>query len=226
MTTLWLTRIVPDLRSRDARRDLGNAVGMHHRLMKLFPSIEGNQARHDLGVLYRTEDGPTGSHILLQSRHQPDLTALPARYCAQNAVARPLSPLMEALRAGLPIRYRIAANAVRKPGKTTRELYKLNAIVPLTGAAAEEWWFRQAQQAGLKVTTAHSAALDVAHGTRTEHTGDTVTTQQIRHARTRFDGTAIIEDPELLRRGITEGIGRGKAYGCGLLSIAPARGPV
>ncbi|MFM9577769.1 type I-E CRISPR-associated protein Cas6/Cse3/CasE, partial [Streptomyces turgidiscabies] len=37
---------------------------------------------------------------------------------------------------------------------------------------------------------------------------------------------ATIINPELLRQKINEGIGRGKAYGCGLLSIAPARNTI
>lgn len=49
--------------------------------------------------------------------------------------------------------------------------------------------------------------------------------KKVRHARTRFDGTAAVIDADLLRAKITEGIGRGKAYGCGLLTIAPARTP-
>ncbi|MFD6434343.1 type I-E CRISPR-associated protein Cas6/Cse3/CasE [Streptomyces venezuelae] len=42
------------------------------------------------------------------------------------------------------------------------------------------------------------------------------------HHRVRFDGTATIVAPDLLRTALQKGIGRGKAYGCGLLSIAPA----
>ncbi|MGH4034163.1 type I-E CRISPR-associated protein Cas6/Cse3/CasE [Actinomycetota bacterium Odt1-20B] len=42
-------------------------------------------------------------------------------------------------------------------------------------------------------------------------------------AGTQFDGTARVNDGDLLLEKLTAGIGRGKAYGCGLLGIAPAR---
>ncbi|WP_254667604.1 type I-E CRISPR-associated protein Cas6/Cse3/CasE [Streptomyces sp. SolWspMP-sol7th] len=45
---------------------------------------------------------------------------------------------------------------------------------------------------------------------------------RVRHQRIRFDGTATIADAEQLRTALVHGIGPGKAYGCGLLSIAPA----
>jgi CRISPR system Cascade subunit CasE len=214
MTTLWLTRIIPDPHSREARRDFRNAVELHYRVMKLFPDNLGDQARRQLGVLFRAEETPQGSHLLLQSRTRPDLTALPPHY--GHADSRPLTPLLDALRTGMPVRYRIDASAVRKPRKTTQELYGLKSIVALTGPAAVQWWQNQANQAGLKLDTVHTTRLDAATGTKGQDK------QRIHNARTRFEGNALVSDPALLRQRVEEGIGRGKAYGCGLLSLAPA----
>lgn len=220
--TVWLTRIVPDPRSGDVRRDTagsGGAIALHRRLMSLFPEDIGSQARARLGVLFRLEDTPAGTHILLQSTHEPDAARLPTGY--GTALSRPLDPLLDALRPGLTIRYRCVASPVRKPGATTRELYGLPAVVALSGAAADEWWMRQAEAAGLKPLSLHSVPLDAVRGPRGKH--GPASEQRVRHARTRFDGTAAIIDPALLHTKITEGIGRGKSYGCGLLSIAPAK---
>jgi len=218
--TLWLTRIVPDPRSPEARRDLTGAIGMHRRIMSLFPSDAGPDPRARFGILFRTEDAPTGPHLLIQSTHEPDTTLLPHGY--GTTLTRPLDALIDAIRPGLTIRYRCAASPVRKPGATTRALYNLPPVVPLTGAAADEWWLRQADQSGLKPLTHHSRPLDAVRGERRPN--DTPP-QRIRHARTQFDGTAAIIDTDQLRTAVLNGIGRGKAYGCGLLSIAPARQP-
>ncbi|MFI6415382.1 type I-E CRISPR-associated protein Cas6/Cse3/CasE [Streptomyces sp. NPDC050585] len=216
--TIHLTRIVPNPRSSDARRDARSAVDTHRRLMSLFPQHTGPDPRAHFGVLYRTDDTPTGPHLLVQSTHQPDLTRLPDAY--GTALTRPLGPLLDALRPGLTIRFRCVASPVRKPGATTRALYDLPAVVALNGAAADEWWLRQADKAGLKVLNLHSTPLDAARGTRSPDDGQK---QRINHHRARFDGTAAIIDPDQLRTAITTGIGRGKAYGCGLLTIAPTR---
>lgn len=218
MTAAYLTRIVPDPRSPEARRDARTAVDLHRRLMSLFPDNAGPDPRARFGVLHRTEDTPAGPHLLIQSTHQPDLTKLPTTY--GTATTKPLNALLDALRPGLTIRYRCVASPVRKPGATTRAAYNLPAVVALTGTAADEWWYRQADTAGLKLLTLHSQPLDTARGTRNPTTGDR---QRINHTRTRFDGTAAVLDPEHLRTKILEGIGRGKSYGCGLLSIAPTR---
>ncbi|WP_030244902.1 type I-E CRISPR-associated protein Cas6/Cse3/CasE [Streptomyces sp. NRRL S-350] len=216
--TTWLTRIIPDPRSRDARRDTAGAVDLHHRMMSLFPDhVAADQPRRRLGVLFRTDPTPAGDRILLQSAERPDLDRLPTGY--GHAVTKPLTPLLDALRPGLNIRYRIAANPIRKPGRATRELYRLKAVVPLQGVAADDWWARQAKSSGLDLGTLHSSPLEAAKGHRRSDQ------RPVKHDRVLFEGTAVITDPDLLRTRLTEGIGKGKAYGCGLLSIAPHRGP-
>lgn len=219
---VWLTRVIPDPRSRNAAHDLSgtaSAVHLHRRLMSMFPDGVGSDARAKLGVLFRAEDTPTGTHILLQSTYQPDTGRLPDGY--GTAVSRPLDPLLDALRPDLAVRYRCVASPVRKPGATTRAAYNLAAVIALSGAAADEWWARQAESCGLRPLTVNSQPLDAIRAQR--GSSGPAAKQRIRHNRTRFDGTALITDPQLLRTKIIEGIGRGKAYGCGLLSIAPAR---
>ncbi|WP_437012987.1 type I-E CRISPR-associated protein Cas6/Cse3/CasE [Streptomyces sp. enrichment culture] len=42
------------------------------------------------------------------------------------------------------------------------------------------------------------------------------------HSLLRYDGTATVTDPDTLTAAMVHGIGRGKPYGAGLLSLAPA----
>ncbi len=44
----------------------------------------------------------------------------------------------------------------------------------------------------------------------------------MRHSLIRYDGTATVTDPTALTQAVLTGIGRGKPYGAGLLSLAPA----
>ena len=52
-------------------------------------------------------------------------------------------------------------------------------------------------------------------------TGDSwIAFDRIRIRSITFDGLLTVKDPDAFRRALTQGIGRGKAYGCGLLTIA------
>ncbi|RKN10996.1 type I-E CRISPR-associated protein Cas6/Cse3/CasE [Streptomyces radicis] len=221
--TVWLSRLTLNPLSRTVRGDLGDSasgIHLHRRVMSLFPDIEAEDARAKLGVLFRAEDTPQGYALLVQSTHEPDVARLPEDYGALRS--RPLDPLLEALKPGRRIRYRCVANAVRRPGATTRELYKLKAMVPLSGRAADEWWQRQAAAAGLDMHTVLSRPVDAVRGPR--GTSGEAAKQRMHHARTQFDGLAVINDADALRERIISGIGRAKSYGCGLLTVAPAGG--
>ncbi|MGC5410083.1 type I-E CRISPR-associated protein Cas6/Cse3/CasE, partial [Streptomyces sp. DT225] len=39
-----------------------------------------------------------------------------------------------------------------------------------------------------------------------------------------FDGHLEVTDPAVFRRALMQGIGKAKAYGCGLLTLAPLTG--
>ncbi|MFD6855567.1 type I-E CRISPR-associated protein Cas5/CasD [Streptomyces diastaticus] len=179
-----------------------------------------DHALHDLVHLPLALPTPRGLHLLIQSQHEPTLDRLPEHYA--TLTTRPLDALLDALQPGRTLHYRCVASPVRKPGAETRRLYQLPPVVALSGTAADEWWLRQTQTAGLTPTTHHSTPLDALRGQQPDKHGHR-DHNRIRHARTRFDGTATITDPARLRHTILNGIGRAKAYGCGLLSITPAQ---
>ncbi|MFI8930852.1 type I-E CRISPR-associated protein Cas6/Cse3/CasE [Streptomyces sp. NPDC053474] len=228
--TLWLTRLTPGPASRLARHELGGTgqTSLHRRVMSLFPDGTSDQARTRFGVLFRIEDTARGAHLLIQSNQPPDPGRLPDGY--GTLTTRTLDDLLKALAPGRTLRYRCIASPVRKPGATTRSLYNLPAVVPLHGAPADEWWQRQADKAGLQPLTLHSQPAATVHDRQrptpaAQDTKNLAVGNRIHHHRVRFDGTATITDPGLLHHAIRDGIGRGKAYGCGLLSIALAPDP-
>jgi len=211
--SVWLTRIGLDLRSRPARSDLGDVVELHRRIMTLVPEGLGVEARRQAGVLFRLDRTRTGPALLVQTTQTPSPGRLPSGY--GTVETREITPLLSALRPGLPVHYRIAANASKRLWKDTgRHLAK--QIVPLDDADAEDWWRRKAAACGLRLLSVRADPQPPARGERRE-------TGSFRHAVTRFEGQAVVLDADHLRDAVVAGIGRGKSYGCGLLSLAPTR---
>lgn len=203
--TAWLTQITPNFRNPHAHHDLADAVRMHRRVMSLLPGGLGDQPRRQAGVLYRIEQAPAGTRILIQTAIEPDLGKLPPGY--GSAQARDLGPLLDWLSDGVLVRYRLTANTCMRKSRTKE-------VVPLRGADAEKWWHDRAPGCGLDLQSLVSRAPGDAVGG-----GDPKA--RVRHALTQFDGVAVVTDPTALATAIVTGIGRGKSHGCGLLSIAP-----
>ncbi|MEU4413343.1 type I-E CRISPR-associated protein Cas6/Cse3/CasE [Nocardia salmonicida] len=210
--TLWLTRIQLNLRDRTVRRDLANAVDLHRTMMSMMPDDLGDNARQQTGLLYRLDETPIATQLLIQSQHAPNLTALPTGY--GEAATRSLDQLLDSLTAGAQVRYRLVGNPTKR---TPRGHERPGKILALHGPDADQWWVQRAHNSGLAVNTLSATALADIRGRKDR------ATSQVRHAATRFDGTATIADVPELRNAITRGIGRGKSYGCGLLSLVAHR---
>lgn len=214
-TTATLTKIVANPSHQHVRQDLRDVQRMHHVLTTLACRPEfGPSSRSAAGLLYRVEHTATGVHILMQSTTQPDRDRLIPGYDFVGSTD--LGPLLDHLDTGVRVRYRIVANPTKSSPRGSGQRGELR---PLIGEEALGWWERKAHDSGLKLDSIESTRNAKLTGNRNkggQHARLVITT-------TTFEGTAVLTDPPAVRDAILTGIGRGRAYGCGLLSIVPLR---
>ncbi|MET7903875.1 type I-E CRISPR-associated protein Cas6/Cse3/CasE [Streptomyces anthocyanicus] len=199
--TAVIARIRLNPYSRTVQRDLRDATQMHRTVMRLAPDNLGDSPRRTAGLLYRVDETTTTSTLLIQG-NTLDPSRLPADY--GHADLKDLTPMFTALRKGLPVSYRVEHKGQR------------GRIIPLSGPDADQWWMQRAADAGLQLHVLTHTNLDAARPRGAD-------AASMRHSLIRYDGTATITDPDALTQALLAGIGRGKAYGAGLLSLAPAR---
>ncbi|MFB7337752.1 type I-E CRISPR-associated protein Cas6/Cse3/CasE [Streptomyces adustus] len=207
-----IARIHLNPHSRDVQRDLRDATQMHRTVMRTVPDGLGNSPRQQAGLLYRLEESDTSSTLLVQAARL-DPARLPAGY--GKTEVKSLAPMFAALSKGLAVRYRIVVNPAKRERLSLAEKNKHGKIIPLSGADADQWWLRRAADAGLQVHVMTPTSLEPVRPRGTP-------APSMRHSLLRYDGTATVTDPAALTEAILTGIGRGKPYGAGLLSLAPA----
>ncbi|AZK97021.1 MULTISPECIES: type I-E CRISPR-associated protein Cas6/Cse3/CasE [Streptomyces] len=207
-----LARISLNPHSREVQRDLRDATQMHRTVMRMVPDGLGASPRHRAGLLYRVDETDTASTLLVQA-HRLDPAGLPNGY--GHAQIKSLAPMFTALRAGLPVRYRIVVNPSKRERPPHADVNIRGRIVPLSGADADQWWHRRANTAGLDL---HIITPTNVHPVRPRG----AEAPPMRHSLLRYDGTAAVIDPAALTEALLNGIGRAKPYGAGLLSLAPA----
>jgi CRISPR system Cascade subunit CasE len=173
----------------------------------------------DAGFLFRIDPQPGGRVVgLVQSGGKPDWD-----YAFHNAdyllVAPPevkqFDPCFEM---DQHLRFRLVANPTRKIDTKSRpDGHRRNGKrVPVPSDQLDEWLACRAGPAGFSIeedfTTVQSAYIYV-NKTRNGNG------QRLRSVR--YDGVLKIIDPNRFQETLVKGIGPGKAFGFGLLSVAP-----
>ncbi|MET9294183.1 type I-E CRISPR-associated protein Cas6/Cse3/CasE [Streptomyces sp. NPDC003077] len=208
-TPVHLARLLLEERSPDVHRDLQDATRLHRTVQSLFPDALGTAPRAALNTLYRLERERTGAVLLVQSTLPINHNALRGGYTRQID-HRDLRPLLDWIRADRLIRYRIDAN----PMKSLFVRGRRGTRVPLSGQDALAWWDQQARKAGVANRLVQDLPQPDVRATRG-------TAPPIRLRAIRFEGVGAVTDSDALRTAVLTGIGRGRAFGLGLLSVAP-----
>ncbi len=228
---MFLTRFTLDARDAQVRSDLADAHRMHRRLMTLFPADLGDTARASAAVLFRVESLGERPVVLMQSTLAPDPAALSPGWLATSfdgfpsLAIRPLNEAWNNLRVGMMLRFRLLANPSRKVETRSVEGQRRNGKrVPLRSEdAALAWLVRKAADAGFSLLPSEDwpERPDVAvtpHGRTTgRRSGGTITVEGVL-----FEGRLEVTDVEAFRSALRSGVGPGKAFGYGMLSIAAA----
>ena len=235
----------PD-RPRPGRLWLRNLYHVHQRLCMAFPSTARKQGDPDFlrpfdpadfamdfaaeekkhvhaerddgaGFLYRIDAQPGGGVVILvQSATQPDWD-----YAFQNVsflAAREVKPFDPIFAAGEHFRFRLLANPTRKIDTKSGPDGRRNngKRVPVPGDKLLDWLAGRAPALGVSINEKPETIVQpgyVYFGKRRDAAG-----QRLRSAR--YDGLLTVTDSALLRRKLAQGVGPGKAFGFGLLSLA------
>lgn len=203
---MYLTRLTLDPRSAQARRDLSDAYEMHRTLARAFAADEYSAP---LRFLWRLEAGSgawTTPIVLVQAATEGNwafLDAMP-NYLRHSVESKRLA--FEGLvGSGRRYRFRLLANPT---------VTRLGKRYGLVGEAEQLAWLgRQGERHGFSVEGALVTSSDLLSSRKGEG--------RIQIQRVCFEGALRVERTEDFSRALVAGIGPAKAFGCGLLSVAP-----
>ncbi len=232
---MYLSQLHADLRDRDSRRALGDCHLLHTTLMRAFPTLPGEpNPRAAVGLLYRVEPSREARVcILAQSVTAPDWSRLPA-WCAEDET-KPVAALYDRIAAGQTLTFRLRANPTKCTGKRPEgggHLVNVHREALTDPVQQIEWLVRAGGRGGfepISVPVARRGVGDAVIDTVDVPDVGIVPEPDVRgnggrtFGSVRFEGRLTVRDANQFRCTLADGVGRGKAYGFGLLSIAPAR---
>ncbi|MFJ2028386.1 type I-E CRISPR-associated protein Cas6/Cse3/CasE [Streptosporangium sp. NPDC087985] len=227
---MYLTRFRINTARVGARRLLSSPQNLHAAVMSSFAEIplsENDGPR----VLWRIDrNSRAETYLCLVSPAKPDLTHL-VEQAGWPETGRwetyDYEPFLSRLAAGDQWAFRLTANPVHSIRRTDGEPTKLTAHVGLHHQV--RWLLQRQEPAGFKVVEKPVERRLLPEGDQHElivHDRRQLAfkkagqRQSVTLVTVTFDGRLEVTDPDALRNTLTRGLGRAKAYGCGLMTLA------
>lgn len=233
---MFLTRFRINTARMGARRLLTSPQSLHAAVMASFAEPPNH---HNGGprVLWRL-DQQSRSEVLLYivSPARPDLTHLVEQAgwpTTGGWQTKPYAPFLSRLAVDGTWNFRLTANPVHSIRRHPAEPTKRTAHV--TPRHQLDWLLKRQTDAGFAVVARpeprpdgldepwHEIIVhnrgDLAFGKKSESDDRA---HKVKLTRVTYDGRLRVLDPDALRRTLTCGLGKAKAYGCGLMTLAPA----
>ena len=208
---MYLSRLQPDRKSSQVRKDLSSAYQMHATLCRAFCEPDETPPR----FLWRLEEGrqqvPT---VLLQSRDLPDWNRLEARFPGYLGGVESKNVPFEQLEYDQVLRFRVQANpTVSHKAHPDDKRGKRTALTSETDQL--EWLEKQGLHSGFEPFDFGVLQSEKLRLYKHSRQGQPITLQSAL-----FEGRLTITDLERFLITLEGGIGHAKALGFGLLSIA------
>lgn len=223
MSAPTLSRVVLSVRGDRAPRGSTREYLIHQLVADLFPD------RADRGYLFReTRPRPGGAELLVLSAsppRSPDDVPVHPWGCAVDVRRKPFVPKLSA---GTMLDFEVRVNAagvVTQPDGKKKRVEIWNAVhgadrdTPCSPHDVYRGWLARKLEGVALVDEARvteRGEVRVRRGTGGDHPKN----RRILFVSANVVGTLRVEDPERLVEVVASGIGRAKAFGCGLLCLS------
>ncbi len=204
---MYMSKLVLNLISYQVQKELGNPYQLHRTIMNAFPD-NLKEKKRDARVLFRIEKEKNKPYpsVLIQSSLCPDWNFLIKRknYLLRDPVFKQFD--YPQFKIGNKYWFRIFANPTKKVKGKRVGFYKKEDQY--------NWFKRKADLAGFNILYVNI--------TRKEE----ITSKVNKNAKkmifysVQFEGALQVIDPKLFRTALKYGIGSGKAFGFGFLTIS------
>ncbi|HRJ34274.1 MAG TPA: type I-E CRISPR-associated protein Cas6/Cse3/CasE [Fimbriimonadaceae bacterium] len=205
--SLYLSRLILNANHPQAKSEAMHPYELHRTICKAFENPE--EAR----ILFRADaDRPGEVHVIVQSLVAPEWDRVIAKDGYITDKDEPKQVELTGLRAGLPLRFRLRCRPSKRVGEPgSPDVGKRKSLKDKDEIF--DWLHRKGEESGFEVK---DVGFDRVYWYESREGK-----QEKPLGAVQFDGVLIVTDPDKLREAVRNGIGPQKAYGFGLLSLAP-----
>ena len=206
---MYLSRLALDTGRRETMRAICTPSILHGAVESAFP---GERERR----LWRIDQLRGKTYLLLLSAAHPDLSEVQAQFGFVDCKweTKDYQPLLDRIVNGSGWRFRIVCNPTRS---VSTEAGKRGRVEAITIAARQrEWLIQQGQRHGFAV---REDQFDVVSSEWQRFSKGNENGREIVLLKATFEGMLTVIDAPVFVEMLTGGLGRGKAYGLGMMTV-------
>ena len=206
---MYLTQMLLDQKNRQTLAALASPSKFHGAIEAAFP---GPRQRN----LWRIDSRAGQKYLLLLSETPPDLTQAAAQFAppGEHWQTKSYDPLLSRILPGSRWQFRLAANPTKSCKDAQKPAARGTVAAHCTTQYQKQWLLDRAAKHGFALTE------DSFTVTRVQwHHFAKRGTRPVSLLAVTYEGVLQVTDPEAFRNLLCQGMGRGKAYGLGLLTV-------
>lgn len=207
----YISRVEIDTVNRRKISDLTHLGAYHNWVEKSFPEelVDGERSRK----LWRIDQLKGKTYLLIISQGEPDMKQFELYGVPGTGQCKIYDAFLQSLKHGQKMSFRLTAN----PIKAVKEGYERGRVYPhITVEQQLEYLEKRAERLGFSLVNNDYRVVQRDFPILKKKGG-----KSIKLARAIYEGSLIIENVGDFRRTLTEGVGKEKAYGFGMMTVMP-----
>lgn len=229
---MYMTKISLNRRRRGAIKPLGSRHAMHAAVMSSF-SPGTPTTTVDGRVLWRIDRVGDSLDLLIASPGRPcpeTINEQAGWSTGPVSASMDYRPFLTSITREQEFVFRLVANPAHRLSTSHDGQVSKKIVAHVTDGYQRQWFLDRTEANGFAVVGSTPSIIPVhaKEGALCALIIRERETSVFRRGQSRvtltsaaYEGRLTVSDPNLLRKSLTHGIGRGKGYGCGLLTLAP-----
>lgn len=209
---MYISRVEIDRDNRRKSRNLTHVGAYHAWVEESFP-VEFEQSIRTR-KLWRIDRIQNREYLIVVSEGKPDLLALEKYGVIGSAVTKVYTPFLERIHEGAKMRFRVFLNPTICKAISGQ---KRGAVMPhVTVEKQMQFLIDRSEKNGFLLTKEDFTIVESGYEVL-KKSGE----RPIRLLKVVYEGTLVVSDTLKFKRLLSEGFGKKKAYGFGLMTVIP-----
>lgn len=209
---MYLSRVEIDVKNRRKIRDLTHLGAYHSWVEQSFPDEKAAGIR--TRKLWRVDHLHGVPYLLVVSEQKPDAECLEKYGVKGSAQSKKYDGFLNRIEEGRKYQFRVTLNPVH--AVSTHQGMRGKIYPEVTAEQQMNFLKERAEKNGFFLRKGEYRITERKYEVLKKKNG-----RPIRISKVSYEGILTVKDTNLFQRILKEGLGREKAYGCGMMTIIP-----